>query len=80
MSSARIAAAGILAHTLREMDPAFPTTDPAARDELLAMRAQLVAEDATGEAAAEAVDASIKGKPSKSKAKAKAKGKGSKGG
>jgi PPK2 family polyphosphate:nucleotide phosphotransferase len=77
---ARIAAAGILAHTLREMDPAFPTADPAARDELLAMRAQLVAEDATGEAAAEAVDASIKGKPSKSKAKAKANGKGSKGG
>jgi polyphosphate kinase 2 (PPK2 family) len=84
---ARIAAAGILAHTLREMDPAFPTTDPAAREELLALRAQLVAEDAGGAAPADAVagtgttteaKAPAKAK-AKSKSKAKSKGKRSKG-
>ena len=84
---ARIAAAGILAHTLREMDPAFPTVDPAARDELLAMRALLVAEDAgatsAGATADATTDASVTpaatGK-AKASSKAKAKGKRAKGG
>jgi PPK2 family polyphosphate:nucleotide phosphotransferase len=42
---ARIAAAGIIANALIEMDPRFPTVSDEARDALLAARADLVAED-----------------------------------
>jgi PPK2 family polyphosphate:nucleotide phosphotransferase len=42
---ARIAAAGIIANALIEMDPRFPTLDDEAREALLAARAELVAED-----------------------------------
>jgi PPK2 family polyphosphate:nucleotide phosphotransferase len=42
---ARIAAAGIIANALIEMDPRFPTVTDEARDALLAARADLVAED-----------------------------------
>jgi hypothetical protein len=42
---ARIAAAGIIANALIEMDPQFPTVTKEARDALLAARAELVAEE-----------------------------------
>jgi PPK2 family polyphosphate:nucleotide phosphotransferase len=41
---ARIVAARIIAHALLEMDPRFPTTDPAEREALLAARAELLDE------------------------------------
>jgi PPK2 family polyphosphate:nucleotide phosphotransferase len=38
---ARLAAAAVIAHTLIEIDPAYPVLDSAARDEMLAMKADL---------------------------------------
>ena len=45
---ARIAAAGIIANALIEMDPQYPTVSDEAREALLAARADLVAEDPDG--------------------------------
>ena len=45
---ARLAAAGIIANALIEMDPRYPTVSDEAREALLAARADLVAEDVDG--------------------------------
>ena len=42
---ARVAAAGVIANALIEMDPRYPTVSDEARDALLAARAELVAEE-----------------------------------
>ena len=60
---ARIAAAGIIANALIQMDPQFPTVSDEARDALLAARVELVAEDPDGA-------------PPERKPKAKGRGKG----
>jgi PPK2 family polyphosphate:nucleotide phosphotransferase len=46
---ARVAAAGVIANALIEMDPRYPTVSDEARDALLAARAELVAEEPEGE-------------------------------
>ena len=74
---ARLAAAGIIANALIEMDPQFPEVSGAARDALLAARVELLAEDSTSASGASTASgaASPSGKGRKGSRK---KGKGAK--
>jgi PPK2 family polyphosphate:nucleotide phosphotransferase len=65
---ARLAAAGVIANALIEMDPSFPEVDGAAREALLAARSDLVAEQ-PGPAPSSSGGKGKKGKGKKGKGK-----------
>jgi len=71
---ARVAAAGVLAHTLIEIDPRFPTVSKEARDALQAQKVELVVAAPAG-AAPDPYEVEVAAKAAKKAAKAGKKGK-----